>query len=86
MMTQKMLALSPVSVDRYAKASREILNKLPRNAARACTPSHRPFDRLSTKIVCIDFKAVLVGIALDHLDVVGLVAVMETQPQAEPIR
>ena len=70
-------------VERLAETAGEILNELPRRAAGARAARRRPFERLAFKLSERRVEAEVLGVAMDHGEVIVLTAMMEAEPQAE---
>ncbi len=64
---------------------RGLLDKLPGHPPRAPAPRHRPFHRRSPQLLGRDRQSIRRRIALDHRKKHLLVAIMEAQPDAEPV-
>src|SRR5690606_36099065 len=69
-----------------AELAGEVLDELPRHAPRPRSPGSRPFQRLCPELVGLDVQLEVGGITIDHFEIFGLRAIMEPEPQAEPVR
>src|SRR3569833_135616 len=63
----------------------QILDELPRDAARPCAAAHRPGQRPAPQLFRRDLQFVEAHIAIDHRQILVLAAVMKAQPQAEAV-
>src|SRR5579859_4991081 len=65
---------------RHAELACNVLDELPRDAARSRAACHRPFHSLRVQVFGGDRQFHGGGITIDHGEVSVLVAVMETEP------
>ena len=72
--------------DMYAVAPSQIDKELPCHATRASAPGGLPFDGLGAQDIGVDGHTMSRAIPVNHRKVFILIAGMETQPQAEPVR
>src|SRR5579872_1575242 len=72
-------------LERLAEPPGQILNELPSGAARARAARRRPFERVSFEATGRRVEAKMLGVAMDHGEVIVLAAMMEAEPKAEPV-
>src|SRR3984885_13527486 len=78
-------AFAAPRLERLAQPAGEILNELPGRAAGARAARRRPFERLAFKLSGWRVEAEVLGVAMDHGEVIVLAAMMEAEPEAEPV-
>src|SRR3954449_13341297 len=84
-MTVRTAALTEYSPQRLPPPSRQILNVLPRRAARARAARGRPLERLGPDRVAVAAQAEMVGVAEHHLQELVLAALVEAEPEPEAV-
>src|SRR3954447_20500503 len=76
---------APDFLDRDAEPSRQILDELPGDTARARAARRRPFERVVMQALVLRRNLVMLHIGIDHRQIFVLAAAMKSEPQAETV-
>ena len=78
-------ALAALRLERLAEPPGEILDELPGRAPGARAARRRPFERFGFELARRRLEAEMPGVTVDHGEVIVLAAMVEAEPEAEPV-